>query len=510
MIQGKIPMSTNHILRQPAMALALLAGLFSQAIAAADWQWTAEAEQRAQAEQLRQRAEQQLPRLNIGLPQGSAQVQLEPMFSAQAGSWPFEPFVNNGLFRAIASYQPSHPQALVISGGAITLEQLHQRVADPRIIKRYKEGYLLSYPLMIAPGGALLVHDSHLYLYTPGGTALINQGALSIRNASVESVSEGNASNTDRPFRPFIIAWAGSSTEVSDSQLSKLGYNAHLSRGLTSARSAAQPAQQTPAQVHIRDSRFDALSSVELQYAQVSIEQSQFNNQQQYGIDVQDSRLYLAHNRVQQVRNQSGIRVRGTSSGLIERNSILQTEKAGIEISDQNGDLVLADNQIGASKGNGVLLRNVGISGTSAVLLSNNLIGNNDASGVYADNLQHGYLIGNQIQGSPNYAIATLNPRDQRSELVIIGNTLSNIGNALIRTEGLQSLTLGNNDYQLGPITQSVLAGDLLPLQSLLLDATYKRGCMIQVKPASATEAGFPRNRACTKTTLSGTPGKGA
>lgn len=501
-------MFTNHILRQPAMAIALLAGLCSQAIAA-DWQWAAEAEQRTLAEQLRQRAEQQVPGLSIGLPQGGAQVQLEPMFSAQAGSWPFEPFVNNGLFRAIASYQPSHPQALIISGGSVTLEQLHQRVADPRIIKRYKDGYLLSYPLMIAPGAALQVHDSHLYLYTPGGTALINQGTLSIRNASVESVSEGNASNTDRPFRPFIIAWAGSSTEVSNSQLSKLGYNAHLSRGLTSARSAAQPSQQ-PAQVSIRDSRFDALSSVEFQYAQVRIEQSQFSNHQQYGIDIQDSRLYLAHNRVQQVRNQSGIRVRGISSGLIERNSILQTEKAGIEISDQNGDLVLADNQIGASKGNGVLLRNVGISGTSAVLLSSNLLGNNNGSGVYADNLQSGYLIDNQIQGSPNYAIATLNPRDQRSELVIIGNAMSNIGNALIRTEGLQSLTLGNNDYQLGPITQSVLAGDLLPLQSLLLDATYKRGCMIQVKPASATETDFPRNQACSKTALSGTPSKGA
>ncbi|WP_416638480.1 hypothetical protein [Pseudomonas sp. OHS18] len=74
---------------------------------------------------------------------------------------------------------------------------------------------------------------------------------------------------------------------------------------------------------------------------------------------------------------------------------------------------------------------------------------------------------------------------------MIIGNTLSQIGNALIRTEGLQSLILGSNDYQLGPITQSVLVGDLLPLQSLLLDATYKRGCLIQVKPASATEAGF-------------------
>ena len=497
-------MLSKQILRQTAISLALLAGLGSQALAA-DWQWATETEQRALADQLRQRIDQQLPRPSLSAPRGSAQVVLQPMFSAQAGSWPFEPFVNNGLFRAIASYQPSHPQAITISGGAITLEQLRQRLADASIIKPYKDGYLLSYPLMIAPGGALLVQNTKLYLYTPSGTALINQGTLSIRNATVQSVSEGDSADTDRPFRPFIIAWAGSSTEVSDSLLSKLGYNAHLSRGLTSARSAAQTSAP-PAQVLIRDSRFDALSSVELQYAQASIERSEFTNLQQYGIDLQDSRLNLAHNRITQVRNQSGIRVRGSSSGLIAHNKVLQASKAGIEISDQQGDLVLADNQIGASKGNGVLLRNVG--SASTLLLVGNLIGNNDASGIYADNLQRGYLIDNRIQGSPDYAISTLNPRDQHSELVIIGNTLSQIGNALIRTEGLQSLILGSNDYQLGPITQSVLVGDLLPLQSLLLDATYKRGCLIQVKPASATEAGFPRKRACSKTILGATTGR--
>lgn len=504
MIQGKMPMFTNQILRRPAMVLALLAGLCSQ-VNAADWQWATETEQRALADQLSQRVAQQLPRPTIGVPQGSARVELQLMFSAQSGSWPFEPFVNNGLFRAIAGYQPSHPQAVVISGGAISLEQLHQRMGDARVIKPYKDGYLLSYPLMIAADGGLLVHDSKLYLYTPSGTALINQGALSLRNASVESVSDGDSADTDRPFRPFIIAWAGSRTEVSESQLRRLGYNAHLSRGLSTARSAAQTSQ-APAQVLIRDSRFEALSSVELQYAMAVVERSQFSHLQQYGLDLQDSRLHLADNRIEQVRNQSGIRVRGSSSGLIERNSILQTAKAGIEISDQNGDLALTGNQIGASRGNGVLVRNAGIGAGSAVVLTNNLIGNNAASGVYADNLQRGYLIDNRIQSSPNYAISTLNPRDQRSELVIIGNTLSHIGNALIRTEGLQSLVLGNNDYQLGPITQSVLAGDLLPLQSLLLDATHKRGCLIQLKPASATEAGFPRNRACTKTALSEAP----
>lgn len=111
-------------------------------------------------------------------PAGRASVSLQPMFSSQAGSWPFEPFVNNGLFRAIAGYQAHHPQAVMVRGGSISLAQLHDALNDPKIIKRYKDGYLLSYPLVIASDGGLLLEGTSLYLYSYSGTALINQGWL--------------------------------------------------------------------------------------------------------------------------------------------------------------------------------------------------------------------------------------------------------------------------------------------------------------------------------------------
>jgi poly(beta-D-mannuronate) C5 epimerase len=480
------------------LSLLTLSSSYAQPVNDADWHWSGEAEQQVQAERIRQQARSSLPNWSTGTTSATATVALQTMFSAQAGSWPFEPFVNNGLFRAIAGYQSSHPQAVVIGKGQITLEQLHQRLADPRILKRYKDGYLLSYPLMVEADGALLVKDSHLYLLTPSGTALINLGTLSLVNATLESWNDDSPTVTDRPFRPFIMAWAGSTTEIRGSTLRKLGYNAHLSRGMSSARSSGQPLQQEPARVLISDSRIDALSSVELQAVQARIEHSTFTNLQQYAIDLQDARLHLSHNRIQQVRNQSGIRIRGSSVGVVEHNTLLQTEKAGIEINDQSGNLVLADNQIGASRGNGILLRNVASdTADSALLVSGNLIGNSDASGVYADNLQRAYIVGNQIHASANYGISVLNPGEQPSELVVIGNTLGNIGQVLIRTEGVQQLTLGNNDYQLGPLTQSILGGDILALQSLLLDATYKRGCIIQVRPATARQASFPAKKDC-------------
>lgn len=78
-------------------------------------------------EQLRQQVRQAVAfqQAERPRPAGRASVSLQPMFSAQAGSWPFEPFVNNGLFRAIAGYQAHHPQVVQLRGGSITLAQLH-------------------------------------------------------------------------------------------------------------------------------------------------------------------------------------------------------------------------------------------------------------------------------------------------------------------------------------------------------------------------------------------------
>jgi len=75
-------------------------------------------QQRDQQAELLNRTRQavQMADLSIRRPAGRTQVSLQPMFSSQQGSWPIEPFVNNGTFRANAGYQSHHPQAVIISG----------------------------------------------------------------------------------------------------------------------------------------------------------------------------------------------------------------------------------------------------------------------------------------------------------------------------------------------------------------------------------------------------------
>lgn len=422
-------------------------------------------------------------------PKTRASVSLSSMFSSQEGSWPFEPFVHNGLFRVIAGYQPQHPQAVLLRGGSIGLAQLHQALGDERVMSRHKDGYLLSYPLLIAPGAALNIEDSTLYLQVQSGTALINQGELYLRNATLTSWSGGQQADSQPTFRPFVMAWAGSRTILLDSRLNRLGYNAHLAHGLTLGRNAQQAASLAPASLLLRGSRISELSSgVELHQALARVEDSHFDELQQYALDLRDSRVSLIGNHIAKVKNHSAIRVRGASSGIIEGNAILGSGKAGLEVRDQHGDLLLRQNVIGAAKGSGILLRQVDTTGTR-LLLSENTISSTDGSGIDGEGVGSAYLIGNRIALTPEYAISFRYPTTPSARLVLVDNQLSNTGKAMVRTEGLERVLLGNNSYQMAGPGQQLLAGDLMPVQSLLMEATVSHPCMVEVLIAPTDEA---------------------
>ncbi|MCO7514941.1 right-handed parallel beta-helix repeat-containing protein [Pseudomonas guariconensis] len=416
-------------------------------------------------------------------PAGRASVSLQPMFSSQAGSWPFEPFVNNGLFRAIAGYQAHHPQVVMLRGGSITLAQLNDALANPRILRRYKDGYLLSYPLLIGPDAGLVLEGTSLYLYSFSGTALINQGWLGLNQSSLESVAGDKPGNTDRAWRPFVVAWAGSHTQVIGSTLRRLGYNANLSRGLTTALSPQQPAGSRLATVLIRDSRFSELSTaVELQHSQATISTSQFEQSQQYAIDVRDSQLSLRGNQLRGIDNNSGVRLRGQTRALLEDNLILGAGKAAIEISEQQGAVLLASNRIGDSRGNGIQLRNLAPTSAAPLLIDDNLLASSQGTAVDASDVGALALVGNRIGNTPEYAVSLRNATPLPGPLLLSGNRLGQVGKAVVRVEGVREVALGGNSFDGKPLLQNLLIGDLLPLQARLLEATVRQGGTARVR----------------------------
>ncbi|QXH37446.1 right-handed parallel beta-helix repeat-containing protein [Pseudomonas muyukensis] len=435
--------------------------------------------------QLRQqaRAAVALAPVTRAQPTGRASISLQPMFSAQAGSWPFEPFVNNGLFRAIAGYQAHHPQAVVLRGGSITLAQLHDALHDPRILKRYKDGYLLSYPLLIGADAGLLIEDTHLYLYSFSGTALINQGWLGVQRATLTSKRGDLPGATQRAWRPFVVAWAGSHTQLIDARLLRLGYNANLSRGLTTALSTQQPASTRPATLRVDASQFSELSSaVELQHSQALISASRFEQSQQYAIDARDSQLSLRDNQLRGIDNNSGVRLRGQTRALLEGNLILGAAKAAIEISDQRGAVLLAGNRIGDSRGNGIQLRNLAPSAAAPLLIDANLLASSQGSAIDAAEVTGMALVDNRIGNTPEYALSLRNSTRQPGPLLVSGNRLGQVGKALVRVEGVDEVWLGGNTFAGKALLQNLLIGDLLPVQGQVLEATVAQGRMARVR----------------------------
>ncbi|AQZ94197.1 hypothetical protein BVH74_05265 [Halopseudomonas phragmitis] len=433
-------------------------------------------EQRARLE-----AATAVPELAFRAPAGRAEVSLLTMYSAQQGSWPFEPFVHNGLFRAIAGYQNQHPRAVVIQGGSISLQQLHAQLNNERILSRHEGGYLLHYPLMIDPDAALLIEGTQLHLHSYSGTALINRGLLSLRQASLIGYSDGRPHATDRPYRPFLMNWAGSRLRIEDSQLERLGYNEHLSRGVTSARSTQQAASVAPVQMLISGSRFEDMSvGLDLTQTLARVTGNHFSDMQQYALDASDSRLLIKGNRIEDVRNISAIRVSGRSQGRLEKNRIFRASKSAIELNALDGNLIVRDNQIGASAGYGLLLRDM--TPATGLLIEDNLIGNSRLSAIDGAGLHQASIIGNRIIGTPEYAISIRNSEAGSGPLRLTGNHLERVGKAMIRVQGMHNLVLGANNYRANPVQQNLLIGDLLPFQAPLLDMTLRQGRLVELE----------------------------
>ncbi len=414
-------------------------------------------------------------------PSGRASARLETMFSSQAGSWPFEPFVKNSdLFRQIANYQAQHPRILEVRGGSITLEQLVAAIGNAQVLRSHKDGYLLSYPLLIAPNAELRLDGTRLYLNSHSGAALINQGRLVLNNAHLESWSGDNASD-ESAYRSFVMAWAGSTTLIEGSTLTRLGHNSHLSRGLTTGRSDQQGPGVAPARLLVSKSRFsDMANGIELRQSLAVVEDSQFLDLQLYAIDILDSRVTITDNHVDGVRTNSGFRVRGQGHSALRRNSVLGTAKSGLETSGFEGVLVANNNTFGKNGSNGIQLRQLGAG--SLVLLADNLISNPGRTGIDADVFGQLLISGNSIGNSPEYGLYLRNAAAGEGRAVVVGNRFSGIGMSMIKSEGVGRLVLGNNQFKTRAGRQTVLAGDLLPAQSSVMDATVSRPCFVEVR----------------------------
>ncbi|NES10205.1 right-handed parallel beta-helix repeat-containing protein, partial [Pseudomonas laurentiana] len=78
-------------------------------------------------------------------------------------------------------------------------------------------------------------------------------------------------------------------------------------------------------------------------------------------------------------------------------------------------------------------------------MIDDNLIGSSQGSAIDASDVSAATLINNRIGNTPEYAISLRNASALPGPLILSGNTLGQVGKAVVRVEGLNQVDLGPN-----------------------------------------------------------------
>lgn len=428
-----------------------------------------------------------------------ADVLLKPLFTAERDSWPFEFISHTGQFALLAAYQPEHPRALYLSGGSMTLQALARQLSDPRIIRPFKDGYLLSYPVIVAADARFDVTGTSLYLSRDAGALIINRGALVIRDAAVESWPADQHTAQAANFRPYVLSWAGSKTLIENSQLSQLGYQAQLSTGVTLARHERQKSEPA-AQLRVNSSRFQQMAtSITAQSAHLSVTDSAFSDAALSELDILDSQILVRNSEFSGTTfgnsALSSIRIQGRSSVWLRDNRIEYARKAAIELEAVTGRIAIAHNHIRHTEGNGLLIRGATSTASDPVLILHNRIDGSHRSAIDAIDSGHLFLAGNILANSGEYALSLRNSAlNEASHVVLLNNQLTIAGAALVRTERVAKVGFYGTHFSLSGAPEQVLAGDSAPFQAAVMLGLLRRECDLELarQPQQTVLVAYP------------------
>lgn len=439
-----------------------------------------------------------MPLTPLDAARSQAQVGYITLFTSQRGSWPFEFIAHTGVFSLIADHQPVHPRAVQVSGGSTTLSDLNRRIGNPDVIRPFRDGYLLSYPVIVASNAQLDITDTTLYLSGSAGALIINRGNMIVRNATVRSWQAESASGQADDFRPFILGWAGSRMWIKDSQLSDLGYRAHLSSGVTLARHESQVGGPD-AELTTAGSRFERLAvPVTATRARLAIRDTEFSEGLLNELHVVDSQLLLHGSHFSGTTiggsAESTIRIQGNSHVSIRNNRIRHARKAAIELTDVIGDVSIIDNRIEHTDGDGLLI-SLSAAQEAPMLIKGNLIQYSQRSAIDATGPGFLLLAGNILADSQRYALSYRSQSlESPSKMVLLDNHLAGGGEALIRTRRISTLGLYGNRLTLAAYQSQIFAGDSAPFQAALMRNLARQECDLELirTPVKTTLMAYP------------------
>ncbi|MFO1068710.1 MAG: right-handed parallel beta-helix repeat-containing protein [Geminicoccaceae bacterium] len=316
-------------------------------------------------------------------------------------------------------------------------------MADPDILARSAEGWVLRMPLLIGPHAALVVRGTTLRLSTGDMAAIVSAGILGLVDATVTSLDratgEPSRIDDDDRFRPFLLGIGGSRILIAGSRLASLGHRGEKAYGLTASSGPAQAGALPPPSLWMVDSRVEDLfyGLYTFEAGSVVVVNNRFSDNIVYGIDPHDFTrgLVIAGNVVERTRRRHGIVLaRGVRDAWLVDNVSRGNGGSGLMVDDAGKDVVIARNEIVDNDWDGIALFE-----SDAVLIRDNRIAGNARDGIRIRNSSGVTVVANVVEnnGSDGVEVYGSGSADRAgSHALLCHNILTTPGDAAVDVHG--------------------------------------------------------------------------
>ncbi|OAJ46742.1 mannuronan 5-epimerase AlgG [Pseudomonas marginalis] len=262
------------------------------------------------------------------------------------------------------------PQAIFIDDGYMNLKDLLGKVPKQYLSETSPGVFLAKLPIVVGRKGILEIDKKtqELRLSQEAGSFLINDGQLFVRDTKVTGWSEkanGPALyKSPKEFRPFLLAWGGTETYISNTKMASFGYANSKSYGVSISQytpNMAKVLKRAEPTGWIIDSEFSDMWYGFYCYETTGfvIKGNTYKDNIVYGIDPHDRShgLIIADNTVYGTKKKHGIIIsREVNDSFIFNNRSYDNKLSGLVLDRNSVNNFVADNEFYRNHTDGITL----------------------------------------------------------------------------------------------------------------------------------------------------------
>ena len=262
------------------------------------------------------------------------------------------------------------PQAIFVDDGYMNLKDLLGKVPKQYFSETSPGVFLAKLPIVVGRKGILDIDGKtqELRLSQEAGSFLINDGQLFVRDTRITGWSEkanGPALfKSPKEFRPFLLAWGGTETYISNTKMASFGYANSKSYGVSISQytpNMAKVLKRPEPTGWIIDSEFSDMWYGFYCYETTGfvIKGNTYKDNIVYGIDPHDRShgLIIADNTVHGTKKKHGIIIsREVNDSFIFNNRSYDNKLSGLVLDRNSVNNFVADNEFYRNHTDGITL----------------------------------------------------------------------------------------------------------------------------------------------------------